>query len=100
MGVPIKPKGNELAFTYGDENIIFERVMRPHTTDKVLIKVHPDCRVIVSAPESSTNAAVIAAVKKRGRWIYQQLRDFRAQSEHLTPRQYISGESHYYLAGR
>lgn len=97
MNVPIKPKGHTLTFSYGDERIEFERVRREHSNGKVLIKVHPDCRIVVSAPEEAANDAVIAAVKKRGRWIYQQLRDFRAQSEHIVPRQYISGESHYYL---
>ncbi|HEY9033974.1 MAG TPA: SprT family zinc-dependent metalloprotease, partial [Pseudomonadales bacterium] len=56
-----------------------------------------DCRVVVSAPEDAGNPVVLAAVKKRGRWIYQQLRDFRQQLEHTRPRQYISGESHFYL---
>ena len=37
------------------------------------------------------------AVKKRARWIYEQLRDFRQQLEHVTPRRYVSGESHLYL---
>lgn len=86
-----------MSFLYGDEKITFERVLRPQATSRVLIKVHPDCRVIVSAPEDADKDAVLSAVKKRGRWIYEQLRDFRKQLEHITPRQYISGESHYYL---
>lgn len=51
----------------------------------------------MSSPEDASNDAVLSAVKKRGRWIYEQLRDFRKQLEFTTPRQYISGESHYYL---
>ncbi len=86
-----------MSFHYGDEQIFFERVKRPQATDKVLIKVHPDCRVIASAPEGAESEAVLSSVKKRGRWIYEQLRDFRKQLEFTTPRQYISGESHYYL---
>ncbi|MBN0189640.1 DUF45 domain-containing protein, partial [Pseudomonas aeruginosa] len=39
----------------------------------------------------------MAALKRRSRWIYEQLREFRAQLTHVRPRQYISGESHYYL---
>ncbi|MCG6382057.1 M48 family metallopeptidase [Vibrio fluvialis] len=84
-------------FHYGDEQIAFERVVRQQASDKVLIKVHPDCRVVVSAPTDADNDAVLNAVKKRGRWIYEQLRDFRKQSEYTSPRKYISGESHYYL---
>lgn len=101
MNVPINPQpsksGQTMSFRYGDEQITFERVKRPQATGKVLIKVHPDCRVIASAPEGAESETVLSAVKKRGRWIYEQLRDFRKQLEFITPRQYISGESHYYL---
>lgn len=93
----VKPDSQPLSFLYGDERIAFERVPRRKTNDKVLIKVHPDCRVVVSAPKDADNEDVLAAVKQRGRWIYQQLREFRQQLEHITPRQYISGESHLYL---
>ncbi|MCJ7924692.1 MAG: M48 family metallopeptidase [Pantoea vagans] len=86
-----------MSFIYGDEWINFDREPRPYATSRVLIKVHPDCRVVVSAPEEADDLAVLTAVKKRGRWIYQQLRDFRRQLEYITPRKYISGESHHYL---
>lgn len=97
MNVPIKPQGQIMSFRYGDEQIMFERVKRQQAIGKVLIKVHPDCRVVVSSPEGADNNTVLSAVKKRGRWIYEQLRDFRKQREFTTARQYISGESHYYL---
>lgn len=97
MNVPIQPKTQRLSFHYGDERITVHRVNRPHAKGKVLIKVYPDCRVVVSAPEDADEATVLAAVRKRGRWIYEQLRDFRKQLEFTLPRQYISGESHYYL---
>lgn len=97
MNVPIKQNGHMMNFHYGDEQIAFERVVRQQASDKVLIKVYPDCRVVVSAPTDADNDAVLNAVKKRGRWIYEQLRDFRKQLEYTLPRKYISGESHYYL---
>jgi predicted metal-dependent hydrolase len=97
MNVPIKANRQLMSFRYGDQQIAFERIKRPQATSKVLIKVHPDCRVVVSAPEDADNEMVLSAVKKRSRWIYEKLRDFRKQLEHITPRQYISGESHYYL---
>ncbi len=97
MNAPIKPAARMMSFTYGDERIAFECWPRIQGTNRVLIKVHPDCRITVSAPEQVNDDAVLSAVKKRGRWIYAQLRDFRKQLEHITPRKYISGESHYYL---
>ena len=96
MNTPIQSTPS-LSFNYGDETIPFQRVARQQAQGKVLIKVHPDCRVVVSAPTGITDTEVLAAVQKRGRWIYQQLREFRQQLEHITARQYISGESHYYL---
>lgn len=91
-----KSQGTMLSFFYGDEKIAFERVNR-QKAGKALIKVHPDCSVQVSATPDVTDAALIQAAKKRGRWIYEQLRTFRAQLEHVKPREYVSGESHYYL---
>lgn len=86
-----------MSFIYGDERITFECKPRLLVNGRILIKVHPDCRVVVSAPQDTDDQQVLNAVEKRGRWIYQQLRDFRKQLEYITPRQYISGESHYYL---
>ena len=84
-------------FRYGEHLIPFERVTRKSISNRILIRVSPDCQVIVSAPKEADNEEVLSAVKKRSRWIYEQLRDFRKQLEFTTPRQYISGESHYYL---
>lgn len=88
---------NCLSFYYADELIQVERARRTREVSRILIKVDPDCRVRVSAPASANDEQVLAALKRRGRWIYQQLREFRAQLTHVLPRQYISGESHYYL---
>lgn len=70
---------------------------RSSDVQRVLIQVRPDCSVIVQAPSSASQDDVVAAVKKRVRWIYSQLKTFRSQLEHSTPRRFVSGESHYYL---
>lgn len=84
-------------FLYGDEIIEFERLPKTGDSPHIRIKVHPDCRVIVQAPPQASNDDVLHAVKKRSRWIYQHLKQFRAQLEHITPRSFSSGESHYFL---
>ena len=86
-----------LSFRYSDELIHFERLDRTEGINRVLIKVLPDCRIQAHCPKDAANSEVINAVKKRARWIYQQLRDFREQQKYASPRQYISGESHFYL---
>lgn len=92
-----KSSSNLLSFSYGDELIVFKRLQRTNNSKRVLIKIYPECNVQVYAPLEATDVEVVTAAKKRGRWIYQQLREFRAQLTHITPRQFISGESHYYL---
>ncbi|WP_285428810.1 SprT family zinc-dependent metalloprotease [Pseudomonas sp. lyk4-R2A-8] len=94
---PNPPAQSWLSFYYGDELIQVECEQRPREVSRILIKVDPDCRVRVSAPAGASDEQVLGALKRRGRWIYQQLREFRAQVMHVRPRQYISGESHYYL---
>ena len=43
------------SFIYGDETIPYERVLRSAKVNKILIKVHPDCRVVVHAPEVASD---------------------------------------------
>lgn len=90
-----------LCIQYGDEKLFFCRRPRKNprkiNNDKILIKVHPDCRIVVHAAIEEPDEDVINAVKKRARWIYTQFKEFRNQREHRTQRSYVSGESHYYL---
>ena len=87
----------QLHASYGGESIAFSRAPRKANAKSVLIKVHPDCRVVALAPESASDAEVITAVQKRGRWVHTQLKEFRSQNEHVLPRRYVSGETHLYL---
>lgn len=101
MSVSIQRKENSnFSFRYGDEQIVFNRVTRTTHSPRVLIKVYPNGRVEVAAPDSADDSEVLAAVQKRGRWIYQQLRTFRDLLEHVTAPQFVSGESHHYLGRR
>ena len=63
-----------LSFYYADELIQVERARRARDVSRILIKVDPDCRVRVSAPDGASDEQVLAALKRRGRWIYEQLR--------------------------
>lgn len=83
--------------TFGIDKIPFELRPKSQESNRITIKVKPDCQVIVFAPPSATHDEIIVAVNKRAKWVYNKLRIFRAQQEYITPRQYISGESHYYL---
>jgi predicted metal-dependent hydrolase len=91
------PMPKRLSIQYGGQCIAFERVTRAGKASKVLIKVHPDLRVVAHAPDLESDEVVLRAVRKRARWIWSQLNTFTEQQRYVTPRKYVSGESHYYL---
>ena len=86
--------------TYWNEKIHFELQPKKNDNNRIMIKVQPNCHVIVLAPPSATADEIIVAVNKRARWVYNKLKEFEIQHEHISPRQYISGESHHYLGKR
>lgn len=67
---------------------------------KVVIKVHPDQRVVATAPIDATNEIIHDAMMKRARWIWQNLQDFAKQKDHVLPKRYVSGETQFYLGRR
>lgn len=95
------PAARAHSFAYGDTTIRFSLRRQPERrAQRVAIHVEPDGRVVVDAPEQATDALVLAAVKKRARWISQHLEDIRARRAHVLPREYVSGEALVYLGRR
>jgi predicted metal-dependent hydrolase len=86
---------------YGDELIQFEVRSQPdRVRQRLAIHVEPDGRVLVDAPVGVDVAKLLDGVKRRARWISQQLEVFRAQRAHARPHEYVSGESLSYLGRR
>lgn len=86
---------------YGDEEIAFTLRRRPsRVVSRIAIHVEPDGRVQVDAPSAVPLADVLAAVKKRSRWISQHVSAAKARLAHVLPREYVSGESLHYLGRR
>lgn len=85
---------------YGDDYINFLIYPRQTDTPKVLIKVHPDLRVIAHVPLFASDDEINRAVKKRASWVYRQICYFESQREAIIPRHYVSGETHFYLGRR
>lgn len=98
---------------YANDFILYEVVRKPIRANnltsktpakpaprKVRIKVHPDGRVVATAPEDATDSAIHDAVQKRARWIWQGLQDFAKQTDDVLTKGYISGETQFYLGRR
>lgn len=57
---------NAVRFVYGDETIVVQCVPRQVVKGRILIKVHPDCRVVASVPPGTPELDVISALKSEG----------------------------------
>lgn len=88
------------SFSYGDERFDYEVCFTPERRDKIAVHVHPDASIQVDAPEGRDLADIHRAVLKRARWIKTHVNDAQKRREHALPRNYVSGESHFYLGRR
>lgn len=61
------------------------------------ITVNPDSSVTVTAPEGASLDAILDRLHRRGSWILRTRRDFDALRPRTPPRQYLSGETHWFL---
>ncbi|WP_370335328.1 M48 family metallopeptidase [Parvularcula marina] len=85
---------------YGSELIGFEVTTNSILKDRIRIHVHPNCQVEVEAPPDTDEKELSAGVVKRGRWISKQLAQARSAKAHALPREYVSGETHFYIGRR
>lgn len=85
---------------YGEHSLVFSISYRDSLAGKVRIHVQPDRRVIVEAPSGTSISDIKRAVLKRARWIRHRLTTLQAAHRHALHRQYVSGETHWYLGKR
>ena len=89
-----------LLLRYGDRITRYSIEEAERLTASILVHVAPDGKVIVEAPPECPLAKVKVAVQKRARWIFQNLDSAKHNVGHPLPREYISGETHFYLGRR
>lgn len=86
---------------YGSTSIRFlVRVQPERRVARVAIHVEPDGRVLVDVPPDASQDSVLAAVRKRARWIDRHVEAAMARRGSTQPRQYVSGESLMYMGRR
>ncbi|MCB2226717.1 MAG: M48 family metallopeptidase [Desulfarculaceae bacterium] len=88
------------SLSYGGQLIHYRVVVAPSCKKKISIQVKPDGSVQVYAPEAAKPDQLRTAVQKRARWIVTHVARARQRREHMLPRNYVSGESYFYLGRR
>lgn len=85
---------------YGNERIHYRLSLVAQARHKIKINVLPNGTVQVIAPQTATLKTIKQTVQKRAGWIYKHLCTIKNQHVHVLPREYVSGESHFYLGRR
>jgi predicted metal-dependent hydrolase len=80
---------------FGSETIEF--TLSFSQRKQLSIEVQTDGMVIVKAPDGTALNIVMESVRKRAGWIIRQRDRFESFSPCITPKRYISGETHRYL---
>ena len=99
--IAVPPGSDVLVVPYGDRRLRCDvRRTAGRSQHRVAIHVDPDGRILVDAPQHATDAEIRLALTKRARWVQNRLQEIDDSRRHVLPREYISGESVYYLGRR
>lgn len=91
----------ELVARYGDREFRYHlRYLPQHKKATIRVHVHPNGMVQVDAPEDAQLPAIKAAVQRRARWVLKHLDDIEERHRDIRPREWVSGESVFYLDRR
>ena len=85
---------------YGERNLRFHWSPRGYQQRKARIHVHPNGVVEVETPHDVSLKEAKQALLKRARWVTRHLKDIEARRAAIYPRQYVSGETLFYLGRR
>lgn len=85
---------------YGDRTTPYSIAETTRLSSKILIHVHPEGTVEVETPLGSNPAVIKAAIQKRARWIFDNLDAAKDARTYALPREYVGGETHFYLGRR
>ena len=80
---------------YGSTEIEFQLKRSDRKT--LGITVYPDTTVQVVAPMDAEIKKIMSKVERKARWIRRQQRYFESFLPATPPREYVSGETHFYL---
>ncbi len=85
---------------YGNDEVLCRVRRNPTLAGRVRIHVYPGGEVEIEAPEGKTDAQVRLAAQRRARWIFRHRSAALASRKKATPREFVSGETHFYLGRR
>ena len=89
-----------VSIRYGDEEALCRVRETPSITSRIRIHVYPDGSVEIEAPPDRSREQIQKAVQRRARWVFENRNAAGRARELCIPREYVSGETHFYLGRR
>jgi len=89
-----------VAIRYGDEEILCPVHENPAVCSLIRIHVYPDGSVEIESPPGKSHVEIQQAAQKRARWVFDHRNSAIAARKIALPREYVSGETHFYLGRR
>ena len=89
-----------LTLHYGERSIEYEVRENSRLSTRLRIHVEPGGQVIVEAPAGTPETKIHTGVQKRARWIMDHIARFEDYRSQALPREYVGGETHFYLGRR
>lgn len=89
-----------LSFVYGDKTYEYSVQLVPSRKKTISVQVLPDAAVEVKAPLHTDRQKIIETMKKRARWVVRHVEQIKHNNTQVLPREYVSGETHFYLGRR
>ena len=81
--------------TFGKHTREYQLVREKRTTMKLTVK--PDLEVVLVCPLHATDKKIESFLHKKWRWVDKQLDFFSKYKKEVYKKEYVSGESFYYL---
>jgi len=88
------------SFRYGDQSYAYSVELVESRKKSISIQVLPNGMVDVKAPSHTPTQLIKETMSKRARWIVRHVEQIKQQQSGVLPREYISGETHYYMGRR
>ena len=85
---------------YGDQEVSCLVRQNAAVTGRIRIHVDPNGDVEIEAPVGKETSEIRAAAQRRARWIFQHRNAAISARRLASPREYVSGETHFYLGSR
>ncbi len=85
---------------YGDRSTHYSLTETARLTSRILIHVHPGGKIVIEVPPQGNPSLIRAAIQKRARWIFDNLDAAKEACAYASPREYVGGETHFYLGRR